>query len=81
MSASTLPTFSGTLVVVPEGYGFLRQNPEQATPEDVLVMRVVVSRYCLQPGDTLTVSYHLPQHHGEVRRYVARVLQINGHIV
>ncbi len=70
---------TGTLEMLPDGYGFLR-SPDYnyiASPDDIYVSIQVVRQYGLKTGDTIECTIRPPR---EGERYfpINKVLKING---
>ncbi len=70
---------TGTLEMLPDGYGFLR-SPDYnyiASPDDIYVSNQVIRQYGLKTGDTVECTIRPPR---EGERYfpINRVLKING---
>ena len=72
-------TATGTLEVLPEGYGFLRSADYNyiSSPDDVYVTQQQIRRYALKPGDTVECTMRSPK---DNERFfpMAQVIRVNG---
>ncbi|MBI3648316.1 MAG: transcription termination factor Rho [Actinobacteria bacterium] len=68
------PAATGTLDVLPEGYGFLRTSGYLPGPEDIYVSLSQVRRFMLRKGDTVTGKVRRPK---ESEKYFA-LLEIDS---
>lgn len=70
---------SGTLEILPDGYGFLRSSDYNyiSSPDDIYVSQQQIKTYGLKPGDTVECTIRPPR---EGERYfpINKVLKING---
>jgi transcription termination factor Rho len=67
----------GTLEVVGDGYGFLRQNSLRPEPDDVYVSQSQIRRFALRSGD-LVVGQVRPPKNSERYYSLLRVEAVNG---
>ncbi|MCM1575665.1 MAG: transcription termination factor Rho [Bacteroides sp.] len=70
---------SGTLELLPDGYGFLR-SPDYnyiSSPDDIYVSQQQIKQFGLKPGDTVECTIRPPR---EGERYfpINKILRING---
>lgn len=72
-------TATGTLEILPEGYGFLRSSDYNyiSSPDDVYVTQQQIRRYALKPGDTVECTMRSPK---DNERFfpMAKVIRVNG---
>ncbi len=70
---------TGTLDMVPDGYGFLRSSDYNylSSPDDIYVSQSQIKLFGLKPGDTVTGTIRPPKE-GEKYFPLIRVLKING---
>jgi len=72
-------TATGTLEILPEGYGFLRSADYNyiSSPDDVYVTQQQIRRYALKPGDTVECTMRSPR---DNERFfpMAKVIRVNG---
>ena len=72
-------TATGTLEVLPEGYGFLRSADYNyiSSPDDVYVTQQQIRKYALKPGDTVECTMRSPK---DNERFfpMAKVIRVNG---
>jgi transcription termination factor Rho len=67
----------GVLDMMPDGWGFLRRENYQPSPDDVYVSQSQVKKFNLRPGDTVFGHVRLPKE-GEKYKGMLRVESING---
>lgn len=72
-------TSNGVLVVMPDGYGFLRSSDYNylSSPDDVYVPNNVIKRYGLKTGDVVQCRVR-PPHEGEKYFPITDIEMING---
>ena len=72
-------TATGTLEILPEGYGFLRSAYYNyiSSPDDVYVTQQQIRKYALKPGDTVECTMRSPR---DNERFfpMAQVIRVNG---
>ena len=72
-------TATGTLEILPEGYGFLRSADYNyiSSPDDVYVTQQQIRRYALKPGDTVECTMRSPK---DNERFfpMSKVIRVNG---
>ena len=72
-------TATGTLEILPEGYGFLRSADYNyiSSPDDVYVTQQQIRKYALKPGDTVECTMRSPK---DNERFfpMAKVIRVNG---
>ena len=72
-------TATGTLEILPEGYGFLRSADYNyiSSPDDIYVTQQQIRRYALKPGDTVECTMRSPK---ENERFfpMAQAIRVNG---
>lgn len=72
-------TATGTLEILPEGYGFLRSADYNyiSSPDDVYVTQQQIRRYALKPGDTVECTMRSPR---DNERFfpMSKVIRVNG---
>ncbi|MCE2463563.1 MAG: transcription termination factor Rho [Dehalococcoidia bacterium] len=68
---------SGVLEIMPEGYGFLRQNGLRPATGDVYVSQSQIRRFALRTGDTIAGQVRPPKD-GERYFGLVRVEKVNG---
>jgi len=72
-------TATGTLEILPEGYGFLRSADYNyiSSPDDVYVTQQQIRKYALKPGDTVECTLRSPR---DNERFfpMAKVIRVNG---
>ena len=72
-------TATGTLEILPEGYGFLRSADYNyiSSPDDVYVTQQQIRKYALKPGDTVECTMRSPK---DNERFfpMANVIRVNG---
>jgi transcription termination factor Rho len=68
----------GVLDMMPDGWGFLRRENYQPSPDDVYVSQSQVKKFNLRPGDTVFGHVRLPKE-GEKYKGMLRVESINGY--
>ena len=72
-------TATGTLEILPEGYGFLRSADYNyiSSPDDVYVTQQQIRKYALKPGDTVECTMRSPK---DNERFfpMAQVIRVNG---
>ena len=72
-------TATGTLEILPEGYGFLRSADYNyiSSPDDVYVTQQQIRRYALKPGDTVECTMRSPK---DNERFfpMSQVIRVNG---
>ncbi|HDS29904.1 MAG TPA: transcription termination factor Rho [Firmicutes bacterium] len=68
---------TGTLEILPEGYGFLRRNGYTPTPDDIYVSLSQIKRFGLRTGDVIQGQIRSPK---ESEKYfgLLRIEAING---
>ena len=71
------PEITGMLEILPEGYGFLRNEGMVATSRDVYVAPAQIRRFGLRSGDRLTGKVR-PQRDGDKYPALLTVSQVNG---
>jgi len=67
----------GILEILNDGWGFLRKDNYQPSPEDVYVSQSQVKRFSLRAGDTVFGQVRLPKE-GEKYKGMLRVESVNG---
>ena len=72
-------TATGTLEILPEGYGFLRSADYNyiSSPDDVYVTQQQIRKYALKPGDTVECTMRSPR---DNERFfpMSKVIRVNG---
>ena len=72
-------TATGTLEILPEGYGFLRSADYNyiSSPDDIYVTQQQIRRYALKPGDIVECTMRSPK---ENERFfpMAQAIRVNG---
>ena len=72
-------TATGTLEILPEGYGFLRSADYNyiSSPDDVYVTQQQIRKYALKPGDTVECTMRSPK---DNERFfpMSKVIRVNG---
>ena len=72
-------TATGTLEILPEGYGFLRSADYNylSSPDDIYVTQQQIRKYALKPGDTVECTMRSPK---DNERFfpMAQVIRVNG---
>ncbi|MBQ7531943.1 MAG: transcription termination factor Rho [Paludibacteraceae bacterium] len=72
-------TATGTLEILPEGYGFLRSADYNyiSSPDDIYVTQQQIRKYALKPGDTVECTMRSPK---DNERFfpMAKVIRVNG---
>ena len=72
-------TATGTLEILPEGYGFLRSADYNyiSSPDDVYVTQLQIRKYALKPGDTVECTMRSPK---DNERFfpMSKVIRVNG---
>ena len=72
-------TATGTLEILPEGYGFLRSADYNyiSSPDDVYVTQQQIRKYALKAGDTVECTMRSPK---DNERFfpMAKVIRVNG---
>ena len=76
MQAAECPEITGMLEVLPEGYGFLRNENMIATSRDVYVASAQIRRFGLRSGDKVTGKVR-PQRDGDKYPALLVVSQVN----
>ena len=68
---------SGVLEILPEGWGFLRQNNFDPGAQDIYVAQAQIKRFNLKTGDTVTGQVRPPK---DTEKYygLLRVESVNG---
>lgn len=67
----------GILEMLPDGWGFLRQENYNPSNDDVYVSQSQIKRFALRPGDTVFGQVRLPKE-GEKYHGMLRVESVNG---
>jgi transcription termination factor Rho len=67
----------GSLEIMDEGYGFLRQDNIRAGAGDIYVSQSQIRRFALRTGDTITGQMRLPKN-GEKYYSLLRIEAVNG---
>ncbi|MBI3722061.1 MAG: transcription termination factor Rho, partial [Fimbriimonas ginsengisoli] len=67
----------GVLEILPDGWGFLRRDNYQPSPQDVYVSQSQVKRFGLRPGDTIFGLVRQPKE-GEKYQGMLRVESVNS---
>jgi transcription termination factor Rho len=68
----------GVLETLNDGWGFLRRDNYQPSPNDVYVSQSQIKRFALRPGDTVYGQVRLPKE-GEKYQGMLRVESVNGY--